>query len=225
MIELLKRFVLGFFGWMSTPYRSCKIRSYLLHEKVRKLHLGSGNNILPGWLNSDLKSWGGRIYIDARFPLPFTDNTFDYIYSEHMIEHIHLKTACYFLKECHRVLKPRGSIRVATPDFDFLIALYQNEKTDVQKRYIEWASSKFLKNDRWNKDIYVINNFVRDWGHQFIFNFDALQQSLLEAGFTTVEKKKVNQSSEEAFKNIEGHGHVIPDEFNLLETLVIEARK
>ena len=50
--------------------------------------------------------------------LEFEDNTFDFIFSEHFLEHLFLDEAIDLLKECHRILKPNGVVRIVVPDAD-----------------------------------------------------------------------------------------------------------
>lgn len=46
-------------------------------------------------------------------PIPFEDNTFDYVYASHVIEH--LQDPINFFSECIRVLKPNGKILIMAP--------------------------------------------------------------------------------------------------------------
>jgi ubiquinone/menaquinone biosynthesis C-methylase UbiE len=59
------------------------------------------------------------IIVDVTRRSPFVDNTFDFIYSEHMIEHIPYVGGRAMLEESYRVLKPGGTLRIATPDARF----------------------------------------------------------------------------------------------------------
>jgi len=82
------------------------IESYFAERKIRKLHIGCGGNILSDWLNSDFFPDSNAIlHLDATGTFPFSDNTFDYVFSEHMIEHISYSNGFCMLRECHRVLK------------------------------------------------------------------------------------------------------------------------
>jgi predicted SAM-dependent methyltransferase len=65
------------------------------------------------------------------------------------------------LRECFRVLKRGGRIRVATPDLCVLLGLYLKEKTDLQRHYINWAIVNFMPEIETCKDVFVINNFFR----------------------------------------------------------------
>ena len=71
--------------------RDGDIREYLDHHPVRKLQIGAGYNMLDGWLNADFNPHTrqpGQLYLNATRRFPFPDASFDYNYSEHMIEHI-----------------------------------------------------------------------------------------------------------------------------------------
>lgn len=53
---------------------------------------------------------------DVRKGLPFADSSVDAVYSSHMLEHMYRSEAQAVLVECHRVLPPRGVLRLALPD-------------------------------------------------------------------------------------------------------------
>lgn len=60
----------------------------------------------------------GVRYGDARRRLNFSTGSVDYIYSSHMLEHLFRDEAEIFLKECLRILKKDGKIRMCIPDWD-----------------------------------------------------------------------------------------------------------
>ena len=93
------------YGFMT---RRRKIRSYLYNNnQLKKLQLGTSNSPIIGWLNTDVLPTNRRVaYLDATRRFPFNDDIFDYVYSEHMIEHIDPESAVFMLSECFRVLKP-----------------------------------------------------------------------------------------------------------------------
>jgi len=201
------------------------IKNYLANHVVRKLQLGSGLNPLPGWLNTDLEPSEEMVLLDVRLPFPFGDFSFDYVFSEHSIEHVSYQHGLNCLKECFRVLRQGGKIRIATPNLSFLIALYNEDKTDCQRRYVAWSMETFASPFEVPPETYVINNFVRDWGHQFIYDYRTLYGALVQAGFVDVHEVRVGESDDPVFQGLESHGRVIPPEFNELETMVAEGRK
>src|ERR1700687_291713 len=73
----------------STLNRRKTISTYIRSHKICKLLIGSGEVTISGWLSADLNPCSRDvIYLDATKKLPFPNSTFDYIFSEHMIEHI-----------------------------------------------------------------------------------------------------------------------------------------
>jgi len=201
------------------------IRRYLESHPIRRLHIGCGENLLPGWLNTDLFPVKGALFLDASKQLPFPARTLDYIFSEHLIEHLEYQDGVRLVQECHRVLKPEGRLRIATPDLRFLIELHAENKTELQQRYIRWAVDTFLPSMDGYMDTFVINNFFTDWGHKFIYDEKTLRRVFENAGFVDIARFEVGQSADESLRGIEWHGRKIGDEFNALETMVLEGMK
>ena len=134
------------------------IAHHLGSEGKKKLHLGCGENLLPGWLNSDLvPQFPQAIRLDAASRFPLEDACLDYVFSEHMIEHITYAKGQAMLAECFRVLKPGGKIRISTPDMAFVVGLYQREKTQLQKDYIHWAAQTWIRDVPCCEEVFVIN--------------------------------------------------------------------
>ena len=199
------------------------VEQYFAHHAIAKLQLGCGGNLLDGWLNSDFFPKAPNvIHVDATTTYPFRDQTFDYVFSEHMIEHVPYEDGHSMLKESWRVLKEGGKIRISTPDLAFLIALYQPEKTPLQEEYIRWYSKEIPL--PLACDTFIINNFVRAWGHQFIYDEKALRFSLKQAGFADITRLSLNESGEAAFRNLENERRS-PEGFVKLESLTLEGTK
>jgi predicted SAM-dependent methyltransferase len=59
-----------------------------------------------------------EFYYEKGDRLPFDDAAFDFIFSEHFLHHLFFDDALALLRECTRVLKPRGVIRTVVPDAD-----------------------------------------------------------------------------------------------------------
>jgi ubiquinone/menaquinone biosynthesis C-methylase UbiE len=72
------------------------------------------------------------------------------------------------LTESFRVLKRSGKIRISTPNLAFLVDLTRPNKSDLQRAYIKWAANAYTSGAPDDNEVFVINNFVRDWGHTFI---------------------------------------------------------
>jgi predicted SAM-dependent methyltransferase len=202
------------------------VRRYLAQSPIKKLHIGCGKNVLPGWLNTDaLPLLPDVLYLDASRDFSFKDEQFDYIFSEHMIEHISYHHGARMLAECRRVLKPSGKIRISTPNLSFLINLYRSDKSELHERYIKWSTQAFI-NGRVPEDnaVLVINHFVRSWGHRFIYDENTLRDAMLNAGFTNLVKCELQESGDPTLRNLENEAR-LPPQFLRLETLTLEGTK
>lgn len=221
MPQMLKRIV--------QQYRNRQILCrYFSRTTTPKLHVGCGKHILSGWLNTDTYVQDPSLPIysfDARQRFPFADGAFAYVFSEHMIEHISYSAGLHMLSECLRVLKPLGVLRLSTPDLDFLLDLRRADKSSLQREYIRWAAETNTPNvpDPTN-ETFLINNFVRDWGHTFIYDEKTLRQSLQLAGFSQLRKCGLQESYVESLRNLENETRMPPG-FLRLESMVIEAIK
>ncbi|MBI4458652.1 MAG: methyltransferase domain-containing protein [Acidobacteria bacterium] len=211
---------------LSLLVRRRRISRYLAQAPEPKLHVACGRNILPGWLNMDRRtvlSTRGVVYLDARKRLPFADRTFYFIFNEHFISYLTQDEALLFLKECNRVLKPSGILRIATPLWSFLVELSRNREASYQD-YVNWVAAEMGCADRAAPGL-VINNFLYRIGHRSVFDSETLCWMLSEAGFRNVAERPVGQSPHPRLRDIEGHGKFVPPQINALETTILEATK
>ena len=192
------------------------IERYLAEHDVRKLQLGSAENVLPGWLNTDLHGYGREdvVYLDVRKRFPLPDASFDLVYSEHMIEHLTWAEGQHCLREYLRVLRPGGTIRVATPSLERLARLYDGGAG--AQRYVHWAVDTLDPEVDAPLPGVAINNFFRSWGHRFVYDPETLRHALGEAGFVGVEQVPLGE--------LERHLADAP-ELRELETFVLEAKR
>lgn len=90
-----------------------------------RLNLGSGDTPLANYENLDIKN-GQSIY-----PLNYPDNSADEVRASHVLEHFPHHQTMDVLREWVRVLKPGGWLKVAVPDFDWIIGRYYYGKVIV----------------------------------------------------------------------------------------------
>jgi predicted SAM-dependent methyltransferase len=129
------------------------------------------------------------------------------------------------LKECHRVLRPGGKIRISTPNLQAILSLAESNKNPVQQAYIKMASDKYIPENRDYQASLVINNFFWDFGHHLVYDAQTLEASLATAGFVQITAMKPGKSDDPQITGVEHHGQVIGDELNQFETMVFEAVK
>jgi predicted SAM-dependent methyltransferase len=202
-----------FLEWAKTRRPYCRlvrgrlIRQYFSCHDIRKLQIGSGPKLHPDWLNADLEPRSQKcVYLDARRPFPFEDESFDYVFTEHMIEHASYEEGLHVLSESYRILKPGGKIRVVTPDLEALLGLLKEPLTDVQEKYIRWMVDTHTDLPGTYNPAVVINTAIRAWGHQFIYDAATLQSAMEQAGFVNVRRFCPEETNEEHFRGVEVHG-------------------
>lgn len=152
------------------------------------LNIGCGNVKLTGFINIDLEL-GGDIQCDVTKGLPYADNTVDGIYSEHFIEHLNQTEILSFLRECRRVLKPEGRIRIATPDLDEIVSQYfeKNWKQPWLEKYgYQWIQNRAE----------YLNISLREWGHSWVVNEEELARLGKFAGLTSPTRCTLGESKD-----------------------------
>jgi hypothetical protein len=78
---------------------------------------------------------------DLRRGIPFPDRTFDLVYQSRMLGHFRPAEALHLMRECHRVLKPGGVLRVVAEDLEQMCRLY------LQKLEAACAGDPLAKED------------------------------------------------------------------------------
>lgn len=207
--------------------RAERIEEYLSTHRVRRLQLGTGSNPYAHWLNTDVVDFRRRneiVYLDAREPFPLPDNAFDTVFSEHMIEHLTYGDGLQCLQECYRVLRPGGRLRIATPSLRRIASLYSQDLSDLQQRYLAWATDVFIDYADVPLPGFVLNNMLRNFGHEFVYDEETLGHVLATTGFVEITEWPVGQSDDPALVGLERHMRSAA-EFNAYETLVLEAWK
>jgi predicted SAM-dependent methyltransferase len=204
--------------------RGRRIGRYFRTNRIRKLQLGTSNSLKAGWLNTDvIPTSRNVVYLDATRRFPFKDDTFDYIFSEHMIEHIAYDGALVMLRECFRVLKPGGKIRMSTPDLRVLMGLLASERTASRDFYVDWMTRKFLPDVSYCKEVFLINNAFRAWGHQFLYDRETLEVTMKKVGFENIRCYQPLVSDDENLRSMESHGSVMGcEKINQTEAFAVE---
>jgi SAM-dependent methyltransferase len=207
--------------WLRARPRA--IAAYWSSHAVRKLHLGCGPIVLPGWLNADLRPRRPeQIFIDVQERLPFDDASLDYVFSEHMIGDLTYAQTAATLAECRRVLRPGGRLRISTPSLARLAELYSPDASGVHGRYVAWAVDEFVDWADAPLPGLVINNLFQE--HRFVYDPATLRHLLARAGFAGVVDVPYGESTDPHLAGIDSHGRLIgqPD-LGAFEAVTLEA--
>jgi SAM-dependent methyltransferase len=173
-----------------------------------KLNLGCGTNKLSGWENHDAD-------IDIAKPLPWNDGTAGFIFSEHCVEHISYYDAIKFFQECYRVLAPGGTLRITMPSIE---QIYRSDDLEYFKFTEKWQ--KLGANQRG-----AMHAILYAHEHKAAWTASLLEATLFYTGFTNLKQCRPGESAHAELRGVEGHGRVIGDRFNNLESLVFEGTK
>lgn len=139
------------------------VHKYFTAHSPTYLNLGSGSLIIEGMLNADICPRADS-YVDLTSRFPYEDNSFNYIFSEEVIEHFDEATSLKVLKEACRILKPGGIARFTTPR-------------------LEWFVDRFLEKDPYGV---AFNGIFYNHGHAHIYTERSLRAAMKKAGFDEV---------------------------------------
>lgn len=114
-------------------------------------NLGCGDTWHPDWRNFDLVPTHPSIEamnLLADWDIP--DNSFQMIYSSHVLEHLPRAKVQLFLQNCWRVLQPGGILRIVVPDLEGICREYiaqieavRNQVPDSQEK-LRWITLELL---------------------------------------------------------------------------------
>ena len=144
-----------------------------------KLHLGCWKRFIPGFIHIDICNLPHIDYCHSVDNLPMIENdSVDLIYASHVFEYYDRQEAITVITEWRRALKNGGILRMAVPDFQSLIKVYQ-ESGDIDKilgpLYGRMVVDKHLDSMR------VIY-------HKTVYDFSSLRILLEENGFGKVHR-------------------------------------
>lgn len=101
-------------------------------SRLNYLNVGCGNKFHEAWTNVDMHSNSPHVISHNLLRgLPFPDDQFDVVYHSQVLEHFAKEDAPSFVRECFRVLKPGGIMRVVVPDLENIVNEYRNRLRDV----------------------------------------------------------------------------------------------
>ncbi len=157
------------------------------------LNVGCGYGLYEGFVNLDYIWKPGVLCWDVsrldKEPLPFADNTFKGIYTEHCLEHIDLEASWACLRDLHRVLKPGGRVRIIVPDGEIYIDGY------IAHRAGNTIELPYAKQNKEATPMISINRVGRD-AHKFLYDYETLAYMLKETGFSAIKKERFGSGAD-----------------------------
>ena len=142
----------------------------------KKLHLGCGKRYLDGYIHVDINELDHVDYVSSVDSLSmFENNTISEIYASHILEYFDKYEIINVLNEWKRVLEPGGELKVAVPDFENLIKVYNNslDISNIEGPII----------GRWEV---VKDGKIQTLYHKQIFDKNKLTDILNDIGFVNI---------------------------------------
>ncbi|MGL1902902.1 MAG: hypothetical protein OCC49_12245 [Fibrobacterales bacterium] len=102
-------------------------------EKIN-MYLGHNEPVPKGWCSIDLSELCKVNYsISSQFRLPYDDGTVDFLYHSHILVRYSRSEAYCLMKECQRIMKPGGIIRVVVPDLEYAAIQYLEQLQSAKR--------------------------------------------------------------------------------------------
>lgn len=150
---------------------------------------------------------------DLRKGIPFSDSTFDLVYNSHLLEHLDREDVPAFLRECYRVLKPQGTLRIVTPDLaewarryiDSLATQADNGATSDHEQIVADLLDQMVRRQPTTRDSQppIVQALERlllgdsrrsGWAHRWMYDQHTLTRLLQAAGFSDICRVRAGDS-------------------------------
>ncbi len=119
-------------------------------------------------------------------------------------------------------------MRIAAPDLEVFVGLYGSNKSAEQQlflsEYVRFNSSVWssdLSGVSRDEAVFVLNHNFRAWGHQFIYDYHALEGALSNVGFVDIERLAPGESRNTELRGLEFRKEIV----GIFDALIVEARK
>lgn len=157
------------------------------------------NRFLPKYIKKSLykKTWSSKnysfgdfmkrvdqikiIHHNLSYGIPFKDNSIDFIFTSHFLEHLTENQTRKLIKDCFRVLKKNGIIRIIVPELD-------NELKEIEEKIRQYKKDK--DTSRLQRYLTIQEHNSEFGFHKRIYNFKELKKILEENGFKNIVRRK-----------------------------------
>lgn len=202
-----------------------------------KLNLGCGSDPPKDWINVDYAlgarlcrfsvlrhlnkklrifstDWSDNIYIhDLTKEFPWPAASIDIVYTSHTLEHFSKEQGRRFLRQCHKVLKKGGIMRIVVPDLKYIVKKYLNgglraDDFTEDLGVLYWKGRDSIKNK--------LSFFIR-FPHRCMYDAPSLIELLNQIGFSAHNKKPFDSDITDI--------NAVEVENHTLNALIVEGRK
>jgi predicted SAM-dependent methyltransferase len=167
-----------------------ELRRHCAGKRDLLLNIGCGAITPSGWVNIDADPKASHVfYWDVRNPLPIESGTVCHVHSEAFIEYLSHDEALALLRECRRVLKHGGTMRVIVPDLErYALAYCANDLGFFdQLRFLGGAVERLE-----TKAIICNQSFRMGGAHNFAWDFETFERAARLCEFSTCTKSALH---------------------------------
>lgn len=175
----------------------------LAADRKRRVHLGCGPDVRPGWLNIDYQPGAPVGYnastsflnYDLRQGLPgLEDRSVEIFFSSHFFEHLRHEEATNLMRQCRLALRDDGMARFQMPDFRGTFRAY----VDNDQAFFDTAVSthgilNHMPDYARNYADLVSRSVYEFYTHKYVWDPENLTKALLAAGFSDVQPDEYRQ--------------------------------
>ena len=227
--RLKKKFIMEIY--LAVKIQLIKLIFKKIDNNKLMVNIGGGNFFRKHWRVLDYpfdRYAYPSYYIDYVFdlasnkPLPFEDNSVQFFYSSHTIEHIPQERCQHIFNEIYRCLKYNGAVRLTMPDFDKGYEAFANNNENffkkstkgdnIEERFLHFFATflmkkiptkEFRKNfeemEKYEFADYYTSKIPREWQegageHINWWVFQKVEKFLINAGFESVYRSAAQKS-------------------------------
>ncbi|MGZ8160719.1 MAG: class I SAM-dependent methyltransferase, partial [Methylobacter sp.] len=157
----------------------------------------------------------GRLYTknETRFPdnveygdivkgLPMAPNSCKGVYCSHVLEHLSLNDFKVALDNTYKILQPDGIFRLVLPDLEYSVKQYLSDsKNDAVYSFMR-ETYLGLENRPHNLKDFIVS-WLGNSKHLWMWDYKAISQELLNAGFIEVRRASFGDSLDAMFLSVE----------------------
>jgi SAM-dependent methyltransferase len=157
-------------------------------------------HLLPGFLNIDIAG-PADLVCDVREDIPLESSCSEFIFSEHLLEHLdYPRSARKFVAECYRLLQVGGTLVIGVPDARPAVLAYaaqdQTLFEEMKQRYHMREISPYLRTPiEWLNFVFRDESCSDKYSpHLWAYDFESLVRLVSEAGFREAKRWDVDDS-------------------------------
>jgi SAM-dependent methyltransferase len=158
-------------GWINLDASLNALVAHLPQVAQRVAYRGSGSRLqVTAERYRAILQANRFVFCDVRRGLPLPDDSVDYLYASHILEHLERDEAMALIIDARRVLKPGGVLRIVVPDFAHFVRLYEmgHREEAVAGIFSAGVSGRLGR-------------------HRYMYDEDGLRQLVSKAGFSGFE--------------------------------------